>query len=120
VSLPLWGEKNNGRVEMAHAERAAAMSDRASKVNSVQARVRALYYNLERSRGIIALYEDKLLPQAQTAVDATETWFLAKQPNFSDFVEAQSLWYQFQLALAKTRADYGKDLARLERLVGER
>jgi cobalt-zinc-cadmium efflux system outer membrane protein len=117
VSVPLWGEKNNGRVEKARAERAAAVSDRSSIINGVRAKVRALYYNLERSRGIIALYEEKLLPQAKTAVDATETWFLAKQPHFSDFVEAQSLWYQFQLALAKTRADYGKDLARLERLV---
>ena len=117
VSIPLWRKKNDGRVEMARAERAAAESDRSSKVNSVQSRVRALYYNLERSKGIIALYEDKLLPQAKTAVDATETWFLAKQPNFSDFVEAQSLWYKFQLALARARADYGEDLARLERLV---
>ena len=102
---------------MARAERASAVSGRSSKINSVRATVQALYYNLEKSRGIIALYEDKLLPQAKIAVDVTETWFLAKQPNFSDFVEAQSLWYQFQLALAKTRADYGKDLARLERLV---
>jgi outer membrane protein TolC len=119
MSLPLWGKKNDGRVEKARAERTAAVLDKTSRINSVRARVRSLYYNLERSRGIIALYEDKLLPQARTAVAATETWFLAKQPDFSDFVEAQSLLYQFQLALAKTRSDFGKDLARLERLAGE-
>lgn len=118
VSVPLWGEKNSGRVEKARAERAAAVSDKSSAINRVRAKVRSLYYNLERSRGIVALYEEKLLPQARMAVDASETWFLSKQPDFSDFVEAQSLWYQFQLALARTRADYGEDLARLERLVG--
>jgi outer membrane protein TolC len=120
MSVPLWGDKNSGRVEKARAERAAAVADRSAATNRVRAKVRSLYYNLERSRGIIELYEDKLLPQARTAVDAAETWFLAKQPDFSDFVEAQSLWYQFQLALARTRADYGKDLTRLERLVGDR
>lgn len=117
LSVPLWGEKNSGRVEKARAQRAAAVTDKSSATNRVHAKVRSLYYNLERSRGIIKLYEEKLLPQARTAVDAAENWFLAKQPDFSDFVEAQSLWYQFQLALARTRADYGKDLARMERIV---
>jgi outer membrane protein TolC len=90
-----------------------------SAINRVRAEVRTLHASLEKTRGIIALYEEQLLPQARTAVDAAETWFLAKQPNFSDFVEAQSLWYQFQLALARARADYGKELARMERLVGD-
>lgn len=120
LSLPLWGEKNSGRVEKARAELAVAAADKSSTTNLVRAKIRTLYYNLERSQSIIALYEEKLLPQARTAVDAAETWFLAKQPDFSDLVEAQSLWYQFQLALARTRADYGKDLARLERLVGDK
>lgn len=119
MSIPLWGEKNKGRVAKALAQRDAAVSDKSATVNRVRAKVRSLYYNLEKSRGIITLYEDKLLPQAQTAVDAAETWFLAKRPDVSDFVEAQALWYQFQLALAKAKADYGKDLARLERIVGK-
>jgi cobalt-zinc-cadmium efflux system outer membrane protein len=47
-----------------------------------------------------------------------ETWFREKQGSFSDFVETQSIYYNFQLSLARAKADYGKYLARLERLVG--
>ncbi len=52
-------------------------------------------------------------------MEIAETWFQQGQSSFSDFIEAQSVWYNFQLALARARADYGKNLARLERYVGQ-
>ena len=48
-----------------------------------------------------------------------ETGFQEGESSFSDFIETQSVWYNFQLALARARADYGKYLARLERLAGQ-
>ena len=52
-------------------------------------------------------------------MEIAETWFREGQSSFSDFIETQAVWYNFQLALARARADYGKNLARLERLVGQ-
>jgi hypothetical protein len=51
-------------------------------------------------------------------MEIAETWFREKQSAFSEFIEAQAVWYNFELALARAHADYGKYLARLERLVG--
>jgi hypothetical protein len=53
-------------------------------------------------------------------MNMAETLFREKQKGFSDFIEAQSTWYNFNLAIARATADYGKYLARLERLIGHR
>jgi len=51
-------------------------------------------------------------------MEIAETWFREKQGSFTDFIETQSVFYNFQLALARAKADYGRYLAQLERLVG--
>jgi outer membrane protein TolC len=51
-------------------------------------------------------------------MEIAETWFREKQSSFSNFIEAQAVWYNFQLALARAQADFGINLARLERMAG--
>jgi len=65
------------------------------------------------------LYRDELMPQAARAMEVAEIWFREGEASFSDFVETQSVWYNFQLSLARAQADYGKYLSRLERAVGK-
>ena len=57
-----------------------------------------------------------LLPQAVASLRLAETWHRAGQGSFADLVEAGTLWYSFQLALARAGADREKYLARLESL----
>lgn len=47
------------------------------------------------------------------------SWFQEGEGTFSDFVEIQASVYNFQLSLARARADYGKTLALLQPLVGQ-
>ena len=118
-NIPLWLGKNRGRVRKA---RAVADQNRAAKtatVNDAYTRIRNLYFRLENARRLITLYRDELLPQAMTSFETAETWFREGQGSFSDFLEIQSVVYNFQLALARARADHGKLLAGLERLVGK-
>ena len=61
-----------------------------------------------------------MIPQALKSVRTAETWFMEGAGSFSDFVETQKTAYNFQLSLARARADYGKILADLERLVGRK
>ncbi len=119
LSIPLWLGKNSGRIQRA---RALADQNRAAKtatVNDAYTRIRNLYFRLENARRLITLYRDELLPQAMTSIETAETWFREGQGSFSDFLETQSVVYNFQLALARARADHGKLLAGLERLVGK-
>ena len=118
VTLPLWIGKNRGRLNQAKAERARAEAMRQSRINESRTQIHAAYFRLRNALRLIELYQKELLPQAARSLELAETWFRAGQSSFSDFVEAQSVWYNFQLTLARAQADYGKRFARLEGLVG--
>ncbi|MFW6373628.1 MAG: TolC family protein [Thermodesulfobacteriota bacterium] len=118
-SIPLWLGKNSGRVNRARAMADQNRAARTESVNETYTLIRNLYFRLQNARRLITLYRNELLPQAMTSLETAETWFREGQGSFSDFLETQSVVYNFQLALARARADHGKLLAGLERLVGK-
>ena len=119
VTIPLWVEKNRGRVAQAQAGIRKARAAEEASVNEIRIRVHDLFFRLNNSLRLIVLYRDNLLPQAINAMEIAETWYREGQATFSDFVETQAVYYNFQLSLARARADYGKYLAGLEQLVGQ-
>lgn len=118
LSIPLWLNKNKGRLEEARAEERKALAMKTAQINETQAMIRNAYFRVKNSERLILLYRDQLLPQAGRAMEVAETWFREKQGSFSDFIETEAVYYNFQLALARARADYGRSLAQLERLSG--
>ncbi len=119
MTLPLWFGKNKSRIGKARAETRKAKAIKADRINDTITKVRVLYFRLENAQRIMDLYGKELLPQAARSMEIAETWFREKESTFSDFIETQAVWYNFQLALSRAQADYGKYLARLERLVGQ-
>ena len=118
LTLPLWSKKNKSRINKAQAEMIGAKAIKTSRIDKIRASVRTLYFRLKNEQRIMTLYKNELLPEAEAAIDASETWFMDSKLRFSDFIDAQSLWYDFKLALARTEANYQKDLVRLDRLIG--
>lgn len=119
MTLPLWFGKNKGRTAQAAARKQKAEAAKTRSINQAHTNIRAVYFRLDNARRLIELYRDDLLPQAAQSMEIAETWFAEGESSLTDFVEAQSVWYNFQLALTRAQADYGKYLARLERLVGQ-
>ena len=118
MTLPIWWHKNAGRREMARAgiEKAAALVS--VQVNEARALIRETFFRLKNAERLVTLYRDQLLPQAQKAMQTAEIWNREGQAGLTDFVETEAVWYNFRLALARSRADYGQYLARLEGIVG--
>jgi outer membrane protein TolC len=118
MTLPIWWNKNAGRREAARAgtEKAAARIN--VQINEAHAMVRETFFRLKNADRLITLYRDQLLPQAIKAMETAEIWNREGQGSLTDFVETEAVWYNFQLALARSRADYGKYLAKLEGIVG--
>ena len=117
-SIPLWFSRSGGRVDEARADEQKAISLKTAQVNQTNAMIRNLYFRLQNSERLVRLYRDQLLPQAARAMEMAEIWFREKQGSFSDFIETESAYYNFQLSLARAKADYGKYLAQIERLCG--
>ncbi|AQV01634.1 TolC family protein [Desulfococcus multivorans] len=118
VSIPLWFGKNAGRIRQATADAQRARAMKAERINQSRTQIRALYFRLRNAERLMTLYGKEMIPQALASMETAETWFREGQGSFSDFVEIQATVYNFQLSLARARADYGKALAGLERLAG--
>ncbi|MDP2645085.1 MAG: TolC family protein, partial [Desulfobacterales bacterium] len=118
VTVPLWFGKNRGLIGRAQAKIRQAEAAKTARTNHTRSEIRALYFRLENAQRLSMLYRDELLPQAAKALTIAETWYREGQSSFSDFIETQAVWYNFQLALSRAQADYEKSLARLERLTG--
>jgi len=119
ITIPLWFEKSRGRVGRARAEMRRAKAVQTASINEIRTQVHQLFFRLGNSRRLIELYKNDLLPQATRSMEIAETWYREGESSFSDFVETQAVYYNFQLSLARAKADYGKYLARLEQLVGQ-
>jgi len=87
-------------------------------INQAKAKTRELYFRLQNAKRLVTLYRDNLLPQAIGTLNAAESWQREGQGSLSDLIEAQSTVYNFQLSLARAKADYGIFFAKLEGLVG--
>ena len=120
ISIPLWFGKNNSRVDKAMAEKSRARAEKQVRINNVQTKIRTLYFKARNARRVLTLYETDLVPQAAKSMEIAEVWYREGEASFTDFIETQSVWYNFQLALARATADYGINLARLEQMAGKR
>jgi outer membrane protein TolC len=118
ISIPLWFGKNNSRVDRAMAEKSRARAEKRARINTVQTKISTLYFKARNAERVIRLYQSDLVPQAARSMALAETWYQAGESSFTDFIETQAVWYNFQLALARAQADFGINLARLERMAG--
>ncbi|SLM31377.1 Outer membrane efflux protein (modular protein) [Desulfamplus magnetovallimortis] len=119
LTLPIWAGKNNSRISQARSRVTEEKADASDTANSVRSQIRSLYFKLNNSRRLISLYSDTLLPQAQQSMTLAGNWFQEGKGTFADFVEIQSSVYNFQLSIARARADYGKTMAQIQTLVGK-
>jgi cobalt-zinc-cadmium efflux system outer membrane protein len=119
MTIPLWFDKNRGRVARAEAGVRKAKAAEEVSIADIRTRVHDLFFRLNNAQRLISLYQNDLLPQAENAMGIAETWYREGQASFSDFVETQAVYYNFQLSLARASADYGKVLAALEQLAGQ-
>jgi outer membrane protein TolC len=118
LSIPLWLDKNRGAIAGARAEKERARAMRRKTINDTRTKIHALYFRMENASRLMELYGKEMLPQAERSMEIAETWFSQGEGSLSDFIETRAVWYNFQLSLARARADYGKYLARMETLAG--
>ncbi len=118
VTIPLWSGKNKAKRIAAQyrIREQAAIKDQV--INQTRTDIRILYYKIRNAFRQSTLYEKDLLPQALQALEVSETWFREGAGSFTDVLESQSAVYNFQLSLARARADIGKNMAQLEQTIG--
>ena len=116
MTLPVFGGKNSSRRAEAKSGLGRSEAMEREAINAARAAVREVYFRLRNAERLVRLYRDTLLPQAFASLQLAETWLRSGDGSFADLVDAGTLWYTFQVALARAEADREKYLARLEAL----
>jgi outer membrane protein TolC len=95
------------------------MLTRQQTLADLAARVRRAGFDYRDAQRKYDLYSHTLLPKARQLVKAREGAFRGGTASFLDLVDAQRVLLEFNLAVARARADRGKSLARIEALLGQ-
>ena len=118
-SLPVFA----GRRQLRARDEAAAMQSLADarlrgKRAQVDARILELTAELGRTRTLIRLYREEVLPQARATVDAAFSSYRVGEVDFLTLMDAELTVNRFEDELHTLVAEYGKALAGMEAAVG--
>jgi len=118
LSLPIWRTKNRARIAEARHRRQAAIQARQAETDDLMARISKIYFRLQNAERLVKLYKESLIPEAEQAMEIAEQWRDTGRDTVGRYLEAQSVWLNFQLAYHRALADHEQMVARLEQLTG--
>lgn len=118
LSLPVWRERLHAAEREAEATLRGARLRYEDRLESLSARAASVLFRLRDAVRKIELFENTLIPKATESLRASETAFRAGEATFLDLVDAERLLLEFELDLARARADHEQARAALERWVG--
>ncbi|MCK4739342.1 MAG: TolC family protein [Deltaproteobacteria bacterium] len=117
VKIPLWFGKYRakGAESRLLQERAQVIKD--ALVTETENNVETLISEINNFLRIFSLYDTQIIPEARSAVLFAEARYKSGEEKLAKLLETQSMWLNFRLTLARTKANYLKSTAELERLL---
>lgn len=80
--------------------------------------VKDFHFRLQTAERLVNLYKGSIIPQAEQSLKAAEIGYQAGQVDFLNLIDSQRVLLDFNLAYYRAIADFGINLAGLERVVG--
>jgi len=118
VTVPIDRTKHDAAVREEKAARLALVADRAAAFDRIAADIeRAWFEHVDADRRV-RLYEGSLIPKARESLRASLAGFRAGETDFLDVLDTERTLLEFADTVARARADRGRSLATLHRLVG--
>jgi outer membrane protein TolC len=111
-------QKQNQVVAEASATLAALHEEHAAKVNEIRNEVARLVSELERSRTQLALTRRAILPQARASLSSALASYQVGKVEFLTVLDNQSTVFTYETEYYRAIADFAKNVAELERVVG--
>ena len=120
ITVPLWRDKLNAQVREARIEARRAETQLDALQLDIRMRLGDLRQRLQRQRRQLTLLNDTLIPQAETALEATLNAYSTGRTDFLDLLDAERTLFQLQMEYEATYVRSLKTVAALERTVGIR
>ncbi|MEJ0087374.1 MAG: TolC family protein [Pseudomonadota bacterium] len=120
VSMPMaWGNRNQGAIAEARAQRAQSGAEQAAALNRLRSTLFALHSQAEAARETALALRDDAVPQAREALSQTQAGYDVGRFSFLELASAQAELLELQGAAIDAAADHHRLRAELERLTGE-
>ncbi len=118
LTLPIWRDaiRAGNREAAGNVEAGAASLEAVER--DVRFEIEDAAYALENARRSLALSREALIPQAQQRFAAAEAAYRAGTLPFAALLESERFWLEARIMAAMTRAEEGRQAARLERALG--
>ena len=118
VQVPLQRRRLRARVEEARLRREEVSARQQALQTAIATEVAEHYYAAAREAETVALYHDKLMPQAEATVESILAAYTTGQADYTAFLDAERTRFEIALGHDDAFARYLEATARLERALG--
>lgn len=119
ASVPLWFWGQTGKTQAATYEQERKRSELLATRNRIDREQNALVENLKTQKELLDIYQNALIPQAQTSYSTTSSAYRASKASFLDLLERERFLLGVQIKSYATLIDYIRLLTRYEQVVGK-
>ncbi len=119
INVPLFQKrKHDAGVREANARLKSSEKAYKNMENMTLFGVKDFHFKVQTAERLVKLYRDSIIPQAEQSLKAAEVGYRAGQVDFLNFIDSQRVLLDFNLAYYRAIADFGINIAELERVVG--
>lgn len=120
VPIPIQRHRKQDQlVAEADAQLTALHEEHRAKVNAINAQVAQLVSEIERERTQLALFAKAIIPQGRAALESATASYQAGKTEFLTVLDSQSALFTYETDYYRALADFAKNIAELERVVGQ-
>jgi cobalt-zinc-cadmium efflux system outer membrane protein len=118
LNLPFQSGRRAGAADEARAMRSQLLSETARMTDAARTGAFVARRQLQESKHVLELFEQRLLPVARQAIDAARAGFITSQNPFNSVIEAERSLRRLELEYQMRRAEYVRRRAELDRALG--
>lgn len=117
--LPLWQDKNKAEIKAAQANLEASQAALQNMKNMTELDVQMALTEAQATWRQIELYKNTIIPQAEQTYQAAVVSYTNGKVDLMTVIESVNTLRNAKLGLYKTKVDYEKTIANLEKAVGK-
>ena len=118
MNIPLWRSKLKAQLDEARIRKSQTDERIQALYNRFETHIRDHVSQLTLDHQQLALYREVLVPQAETALQATLSSYTTGRTDFLDLLDAERMLFSLQTTYEDLRAKYLNASASLERTLG--
>jgi cobalt-zinc-cadmium efflux system outer membrane protein len=119
MNVPIFQKrKHDAGVREANARLKSSKMAYKSRENLTLFEVKDFHFKVQTAERLVKLYRDSIIPQAKQSLKAAESGYQSGQVDFLNLIDSQRVLLDFNLAYYRAVADFGTNIAGLERVVG--